>query len=220
MSLIYQNIGLDLDGVLTEHSKFQLEKGIPYFCHKYNLPRDKVIKDIRGIDIEEIFGCTHQERFLFWAKYIWEYCTITKPRNGAKEVTQKWLAEGRNIFIITGRKEREEFFLVSKMLMLLTKYWLNHQNIGYSEIVFCSNSSSEIEKKAICQKLNIEIMAEDRINVLNSLQETCDIVCFENMYNMGLNDKIPNFKTFYEMDEYIREIEKKKNILQKTKKLL
>lgn len=65
MSLIYQNIGLDLDGVLTEHSKFQLEKGIPYFCHKYNLPRDKVIKDIRGIDIEEIFGCTHQERFLF-----------------------------------------------------------------------------------------------------------------------------------------------------------
>ena len=104
--------------------------------------------------------------------------------------------------------------------MLLTKYWLNHQNIGYSKIVFCSNSSSEIEKKAICQKLNIEIMAEDRINVLNSLKNICDIVCFENMYNIGLNDKIPNFTTFYEMDEYIRKTEKKKNILQKTKKLI
>ena len=220
MSLVYHNIGLDLDGVLTEHSKFQLQKGIPYFSQKYNVPIDKVIKNIKGMDIEEIFGCTHQERFFFWAKYVWEYCTITKPRKGAKEVTQKWLAEGRNVFIITGCKEKEEFFLFSKMLMLLTKYWLYYQNIGYSKIVFCSNSSSEIEKKEICQKLDIEIMAEDRINVLNSLKNVCDIVCFENMYNVDLCDKIPNFTTFYEMDEYIRKIEKKKNVLQKTKKLL
>ena len=44
MSLVYHNIGLDLDGVLTEHSKFQLQKGIPYFSQKYNVPIDKVIK--------------------------------------------------------------------------------------------------------------------------------------------------------------------------------
>ncbi len=220
MSLIYHNIGLDLDGVLTEHSKFQLEKGVPYFCKKYNLPVDEVIKNIKGMDIEEIFGCTHEERFLFWAKYVWEYCTITKPRIGAKEITQKWIAEGRNIFIITGRKEKEEFFLISKMLMMLTKYWLYHQKIAYSGIVFCSNSNSEMEKKAICQDLSIDIMAEDRINILNALQKTCDTVCFENTYNVGLNGEMPYFSNFYEMDKYIREMENKKNILQKRKKLL
>ena len=35
MSLLYKNIGLDLDGVLTEHDKIQLEKGLNYFCKKY-----------------------------------------------------------------------------------------------------------------------------------------------------------------------------------------
>ena len=103
-------------------------------------------------------------------------------------------------------------------------YLLSHKLYKKKSLFLAKNELFLLGKyktrEAICQKLNIEIMAEDRINVLNSLQETCDIVCFENMYNMGLNDKIPNFKTFYEMDGYIREIEKKKNILQKTKKLL
>ena len=39
------------------------------------------------------------------------------------------------------------------------------------------------------------------------------------MYNMGLNDKIPSFTTFYEMDEHIRKIEKKKKWLNKIKSL-
>ena len=129
MSIFYKNIGLDLDGVLTEHDKFQLEKGLIYFCKKYKKIPSEVIKDIHGYDVTEIFGCSEYERFFFWGRYIWEYCSIHPPRLGASEVTEKWMNEGRNITIITGRKEAREFCFVSLFLTLLTRYWLYRQKI-------------------------------------------------------------------------------------------
>ena len=83
MSLLYKNIGLDLDGVLTEHDKFQLEKGLNYFCKKYQKSSSEVIKNLQGYDVTEIFGCSNYERFFFWGRFILEYCSIYPPRLGA-----------------------------------------------------------------------------------------------------------------------------------------
>lgn len=209
MSIFYKNIGLDLDGVLTEHDKFQLEKGLIYFCKKYKKIPSEVIKDIHGYDVTEIFGCSEYERFFFWGRYIWEYCSIHPPRLGASEVTEKWMNEGRNITIITGRKEAREFCFVSLFLTLLTRYWLYRQKIFFHKIIFCSDSKSEFEKKEICEKLHIDLMAEDRVNVLNALKTTCKLVSFYNNWNKESQNDILMFDNFYQMDEFIIQEEKK-----------
>lgn len=212
MSLLYKNIGLDLDGVLTEHDKFQLEKGLNYFCKKYQKSPSEVIKNLQGYDVTEIFGCSNYERFFFWGRFIWEYCSIYPPRLGASEITKKWMKEGRNITIITGRKEIKEFYLVSLFLTLLTRYWLFHQKISYQKILFCSDSKSEFEKKKICEKQHIDLMAEDRPNVLRALKNTCRVVSFHTNWNREIQNDVSMFDTFYQMDDYIVREEKLQRI--------
>ena len=68
MSLLYKNIGLDLDGVLTEHDKFQLEKGLNYFCKKYQKSSSEVIKNLQGYDVTEIFNSSNLDSFFLLGK--------------------------------------------------------------------------------------------------------------------------------------------------------
>ena len=57
-------IGLDIDGVLTDIHKFQLEKGEKFFKEKFK--KDVVNRDAQ--DINEIFECSEKESRIEKAK--------------------------------------------------------------------------------------------------------------------------------------------------------
>lgn len=54
-------IGIDVDGVLVDTGKYQLETGIPYFKKKYGMG----VKNPKAYDIADIFGCCREQRESF-----------------------------------------------------------------------------------------------------------------------------------------------------------
>ena len=88
------NIGIDVDGVLTDIYNYQIEKGQQYF---------NKMKEKNTLSIAEMFDVTSEEEKKFWTKYIWEYCLKVKAREGASEALQKLKDEGNKIYIITSR---------------------------------------------------------------------------------------------------------------------
>lgn len=75
-------IGIDIDGVLTDIEKFQIEYGSKYFHSK-----GKSIINYKGYETTEIFGLSLKEDDDFWNIAIKDY--INEPaRNCASEVIE------------------------------------------------------------------------------------------------------------------------------------
>jgi uncharacterized HAD superfamily protein len=83
------NIGIDIDGVLTDMQGFHLRHAPRFFKKKFN--RD--IVDEMPYDIRDMFQCSEEERYAYWKKYLFRYATFEPARKGTKEVTRKLCAE-------------------------------------------------------------------------------------------------------------------------------
>ena len=123
------NIGIDIDGVLTDIRKFQLEKGEKFFNKKI------VNKD--GFTISEMFNCSESESRKFWTKYLLEYSTIFKARVNASSVINKYKNSNNKIFIITSREFTNKDNFMGKLMRFIVTEWLKSNNISYDKIIYC-----------------------------------------------------------------------------------
>lgn len=98
------NIGIDIDGVLTDLNSFYLDYGSMYYYNK-----GIYIKNPNEYYFKDIFKVSQKEDDDFWTRFINEYCLNTPPRRFASEIIKKLKDEGNNIYLITSRN-----FLVSK----------------------------------------------------------------------------------------------------------
>ena len=87
------NIGVDVDGVLTNLEKFQLENGKKFFGE------NKIVNK-NAYDVKDIFDCSSSEREKFWLKYIWKYSIEEEMTPYASDVLNKLKDEGNKIYII------------------------------------------------------------------------------------------------------------------------
>ena len=92
------NIGIDIDGVLTNMETWQCESASKYMYEKYN---KNIIND-KGYDTSEIYGVTKEQDSKWWFDTYSEYMK-QKPRDYASEITNKLAEEGNKIFIVTAR---------------------------------------------------------------------------------------------------------------------
>ena len=215
--IIFDNIGLDMDGVLVDLEQYQLEKGIAYFCKKFNKKPEEVIKNINAYDIEDIFGCTKNERMEFWIRYIWEYCLLFPAKEGSSEITQKWHQEGRNIDIITSRVYVMQDDILGALFRKMVKIWLHSQKIHYDNIVFCSEKESAIDKSKACLDCQTKIMGEDKLDNIEAIRKNSMVACFDAKWNHGYQaDNVYRVKNIYDMDKLIDYYEKGNKILPKT----
>ena len=93
------NIAFDIDGVLTDIEKFQLEYGSKFFQKKYK--QGIVCED--GYGIKEVFSCTSLDEIEFWILNTFRYMNTVKPRDKAIETLQKLHDEGHRIIIVSSR---------------------------------------------------------------------------------------------------------------------
>ena len=78
------NIGIDIDGVLTNIEAWQNESAAKYMYEKYN----KSIINASGYDTSEIYGVTKEQDKKWWFESYEEY--MKEPaRKYASEVTNK-----------------------------------------------------------------------------------------------------------------------------------
>lgn len=187
------NIGIDIDGVLTNIAEFALEKGLE-FCKETG--KGKLIK-ISSYDTKEAFGWDEETDNAFWKKYLFLYATENPVIDGASENIKKLKKDGNNLYIITARglagPDVTNIEIRDKMRNIV-KDWLSKNDIVYDEIIFTTEDKSQ----AIKDK-KIDVMIDDSPYNLKSLSKITKMICYDWPYNRDVNNE--NIYRCYNWDE-------------------
>lgn len=173
------NIGIDIDGVLTNIEQWQIDVGGKFFS-KYN--KSVVKRD--GYEIAEVFDASDELDEEFWKEYLYEYVTKEPSRKYASEVIKKLKDDGNEIYIVTARYLTAKDTKEGKQMREIVINWLKEQDIYYDEIVF-----SEDDKTENCINHNIEVMIEDNPNNINKISSIIPVICFHAEYNKKCEGK-------------------------------
>lgn len=185
-------IGIDIDGVLTDISRFYLDYGAKY-AFENNIDK---IAEPNGYEIEEILDLGKDAHIEFWKKYDEFYTKKIYTREFAAEVIAKLKNDNHEIHLITARKIKEEAW---------TKDWLKENNIYYDVLTFAE------EKVDYCKNHNIDIMIEDNTNNILTISKLIPVICVDNRYNQDCEgDNITRCYSWYDIYSKIKIISNRK----------
>ena len=74
----------------------------------------------------------------------------------------------------------------------MTRKWLKENDIYYDEIFF------EKDKKKIVREYNIDVMIEDYEKNIRQLEEDCEIIVFDCIYNKNVKEHL-RVNSWYEI---------------------
>lgn len=175
------NIGIDIDGVLTD-----LENYIGTIGKKYMIENNLDFDDT--MNTNTIYGfLSMEDSHQFWDIHWEKYATTVKMRKNASNVIEKLKNDGNKIIIITARTYDSQIIKrgikrQKNMEELIIK-WLNKNNIKYDKIVF-----SNLNKLKNCLDNQIDIMIEDSVSNIEQLKKHMKILCFNAKYNQSYID--------------------------------
>ena len=194
------NIGIDIDGVLTDYERMTIDYGTK-MCNEENWPIDINLKEYYE---SKRFNLTEEQEEKFWNKYLVKYVTECNPRTFAQEIIEKLQKEGNQIYIITARNEEgmpKEYY--GKMQQL-TKQWLNENKITYQKLIFVKPQ----EKLEQCLENKIDIMIEDSPENIKNISQKVKVIKFDCQYNKETNGN--NIITAYSWHHIYRIIKEMK----------
>ena len=179
------NIGIDIDGVLTNYERERLDYGTK-ICIDEGWPVDI---DLGQYHEKETFNWNQEQADKFWNKYIIKYFKETPVRTFAPEVIEKLKQEGHKIILITAR---DDYGMPTEHLgeeQHITKEWLKRNNIKYDKIIF------ETKKLEPCKENQIDVMIEDSPKNIEELSKHMKVIKFDCQYNKSVNNE--NITTAY-----------------------
>ena len=193
------NIGVDVDGVLTDIGRFMQQYGEPYFADTFGLP----VADPRGYSIDEMFACTYEQRKSFWWKYGAKYLFGLPPKAGCADSIRRLRGEGHSIHIITSRTLAVGHGLISVFFRWVLRHWLRKNRIKYDGIVFCSEEHSADDKVKACAERSIDVMIEDKKENVLALKDKVRTLCLRCPWNEELEGSGVEFVESWEEIERI-----------------
>lgn len=194
------NIGIDLDGVLTNFNEFCINYGTKFASE---ICKGKIINP-KGYESIEIFSWNKQTDLEFWEKYNLKYATEEEPRIFAKEVLNKLKEDGHKIYIITARASEFADIEAKEKMQELVRKWFAKNELYYDELIF-----STVNKLENCRKNNIDVIIEDSPHNIKQLSEFLPVICFDARYNKECEGKnIIRAYSFYDVCEKINLLQK------------
>ena len=196
-------IGIDIDGVLTDVERWQLDYGSKFYYERYQ----KEIVNFEGYDTNQIFNVDDKLDEEFWREYFKEYSLNVEARKFANEVIDKLKQEGHQIYIITARGS---FLSHSADVMSIEENhqivlnWLKNNHINYDKIIF-----SPEDKLDICKENKIDLMIEDKVDNINKISKIIPVICFHAGYNKDCkNSNIIRCYSWYDIYSKINKLAK------------
>ncbi len=169
------NIGFDIDGVLTDIAKFQLEEGKKFFkCEPI---------DTNGFTIKDMFGCSEEEEYAFWKKNLVKYAISSPVRKGMSDVISKLRKDGNKVYIISSRKFAADDNFLGKVMRTIVKENLKANKIEYDKLVFCTDSKEQAIKDNY-----ISVMIEDNPDNIINLSKLTSVIGINCNYNKSINN--------------------------------
>lgn len=172
------NIGIDVDGTMTDINSFMQKKGLKHFGRRASDPK--------GFDVDEMFSCTHSERTCFWTKYLPGYCVREPIVKGAAETIRKLHDDGHRIHIITSRVFTTHRGPDGMLFRQLLRRWLKKRGVVYDVIVFCEDSGEA--KLAECRRLGIDVMIDDKPDNLITISREIPVIAHPMPWNRDLKE--------------------------------
>ncbi len=192
------NLGLDIDGVLTNIEAFQFKYGIPFFKKEYN----KDVINAHGKDIKQIFDCTEKEEHKFWGRYLFQYAITDPIRESAADYTKWAYQNGHSIYIITSRVFTTQKSVMGYLMRFIVKAWLKKNHVKYEKIIFC-----DADKTQAIKEYDIQYMVEDDPDNITALKELTHVICMNAKCNEHITDSA--VKRCFDFKEIINYVAKK-----------
>ena len=193
------NIGIDIDGVLTDLEGMAIDFGTK-MCVEENWPININLSEYYET---KKFNWTEEQEEKFWNKYLVKYVTESNPRAFSQEVIEKLQQEGNKIYIITARDETGMPLEYYGRMQQLTKQWLNAQNIKYEKLIFAKNE----EKLPQCLENKIDVMIEDSPENIKNISSKIKVIKFDCQYNKkSEGENIITAYSWYHIYQIIKEM--------------
>lgn len=194
-----KNLGVDIDGVITNIQDYSFEYGAKFAYEKgYNL--EEMRKD--SYDSAALFNWNKEVDNEFWHFILEQYSKDERPRQLASEVMHKLKEDGWKIFLITARGSMKEDDKQEKKIERILENWLEEHNIPYDVLDFAGS-----DKREALKHHEIDIMIEDSPKNIEQLRHICPIIVFDAMYNKECVGKgLVRVNSWYEILYYLREI--------------
>lgn len=193
------NIGVDIDGVLTDLERMALDFGTK-MCVEENIPIELNLSKYWEI---EKYNWTKEQEELFWNKNLVPYVVESNPRKFAPQILEKLQAEGNKIFIITARNESGMPPEYEGKMQELTKKWLLDNNIKYKKLIFTDDTN----KLKNCIENNIDVMVEDSPINIKNISQKIKVIKFDCQYNKDIDGKnILTAYSWYHIYDIIRKL--------------
>lgn len=195
-------IGIDIDGVLTDLEKWQLDYGSKFFYEHYG----KTIVDAKAYETINIFNNDKETDNKYWRECFMEYATNATPRSFANEVINRLRDEGYEVYIITARGSalsHSSLVLNRDENEVATTNWLAKNGITYNKLILAPE-----DKLQICQENKIDLMIEDKVANINNISTKIPVICYNTGYNQEcIGDNIYRCYSWYDIYAKIKSIE-------------
>lgn len=174
------NIGIDIDGVLTNDDDYILDS-VSKYCYEHQL---------KGFDHPDLY----EYKKLNWDKeqinnyrkeYFLNYVKNEPARKFASEVIKKLRKDGHKIFIISARhKTAENGEINQENIRQCTLDWLKKNDIEYDQAIF-----TKIPKVKEIIENKIDLMIEDSPTTINELVKVVKVLYYDTRYNKEIKHK-------------------------------
>lgn len=170
------NIGIDIDGVLTDVGKYQLEFGSAYF--------KKPAKNPHEYDVTDMFNISEVRADQFWDEHLFDYALSYPARDFASQTIKRLHSAGHKISIVTARDTTSTDTIVGAAMRAVVKQWLKENKLYYDQIVF-----TDEDKVPFCAKHKIDIMIDDKPENIMDISTIIPVIAFDCPYNTACKNE-------------------------------
>jgi len=202
-------VGCDADGILTNVSEHNLREGKKVF------KREPV--DVNAYSLEDMFDVKDIPKPILYAKAFGiysNYCKNEPPREYIKETFDELIDDECEFHSITARKFATINNALGNLARKWYKNWLDNNGIRFNTIQFCDEVNSQKDKLLACNKLNVDVMVEDKPEIAIYLaQNGIKVIMIDAPYNLDVkHENIIHVTNWKEAKIVIKDLKQKKEL--------
>lgn len=195
------NIGIDIDGVLTDYESFSYDYFSKY-CYEHNIKYNIIGSEY---ETKDTFNVEKSIEKSFWDDYLDFYSSLVPARPFASEIIKKLQSEGNKIYIITARTYTDRKDQKGQVMRNNVENWLKKNNIVYDRIVYCKRPT--FNKINEIKEYNIDIMIEDSPKNIKAISKLIPVICYHSEYNkQSLGTNISICYSWYDIYQKVKEL--------------